>query len=1037
MLSNTLPIPLTSSQLPLWLGQRLAPDSPMYNMAMAIHLPAGVQVALFQEAWQKLVAENDALRLRFSEAGGVPGQTLVTTAPTLELIDLRELSANELEVWLSERTRQKLDLAVSPVDTALLLTQTGDIWYLNQHHLITDAWGVTAQVQRLSELYQGLVDDRAPEATALPSFVKYAQLTPGEPDNRTQDYWKEVAQKLPALAGFNRYEKDTTEISQRVEIPVDEVLRQQISKALSQPEFSTWTPQLTEFNLLSTALFAFLHRLTGEEALAIGTPAHNRLSAADKRTPGVFMELFPLVVDIDGQDSFLELYAKVRDANYGLLRYAKPGAGNSQLARGYNVVINFINTPMGDFAGEPVKVEWIHPRAADAGHELRMLVYDFSGEGTPKFFFELNEAVFSPQQRRNIPRQFARLFTELLATPGKAIGRPPLAGTSLPASSLQVDGYDYDLTVLDLLAQVPLTPQVALQEDGKQLSYQDLHLQVEKLAGFLITCGVQKGDLVPVVLNRTTDYLVSLLAILKIGAAFVPIAVTNPKGRIAQLLEELDSKVVLSHRNHSELLPEPKEGVVWLDEEARAIAESSVDHLQLASRRARPEDLAYVLYTSGSTGRPKGVMISHRALSLYLQYARVTYACGARVTAPLFTSIGFDLTITSTFLPLITGGTLRLYPAVGSGPDLSLLEVLRDGGIDFLKLTPAHLRLLGTTETTVNEVKALVVGGENFTTGAAEVARKVFGPSVAIFNEYGPTEATVGCVVHEVIATSEQGSSVPIGTAMPFVGALVLDAFHNSVPDGVIGELFLEGKTLAEGYFQRSELTDLSFVKIAGRRLYATGDLVSRHPETQNLIYHGRKDEQVKIGGQRVEPAEIARMLEQQPQVNSAIVIPSHRIDEEGENYLLAYCTGAASLDLQKALTQLRLALPPYMVPRQIIRLEQFPLNANGKINYRELPLPTGIYARAHTEYTEPRDEFDDLIAACWAAVFSVEQLSIEANFFDLGGDSLKAIRIISRLNDELELDFPVNLLFRYPTIASLSDYIQDHMRELLSQMEE
>ncbi|MEM6769210.1 MAG: amino acid adenylation domain-containing protein [Bacteroidota bacterium] len=1016
MPSDFATFPLTSSQLALWLGQQLVPTSPLYNMAMTIRLPKGVAVARFQRAWQGLVAENDALRLRFKMVNGTPSQFLGDTNPELSVIDLKHLSAAELAAWLTKRTQRLFDLASSPVDAALLLTADGLVWYLNQHHLITDAWGIKAQFQRMSEIYASLEIGAGDEGLPLPLFLEYASDVPVEPKARTLAYWQEVGNSLPALADFNAYTSSLTTSSQRVKIEVKPQLRQLILAAVSKPKLRTWTPQLTKFNLIATALLAFLHRLTGQERLAIGTPAHNRITAEHKRTPGVFMELFPLAVEVSAQDTFVSLYERVRDANYNFLRFAQPGANNPQLARGFNVVLNFIDTPFGEFAGEPVAVDWIHPQQADASHHLRLLVYNFKEDGAPEFCFELNEAIFSPQQREIIPKLFSQFFQRLLEDPDHLVSAWPLLEGMFPESPVRYPEFNYNATLLDLWEEMPDVGQWTLKQGEYGVSASDLVERVNRLASYLLAQGVERGDLVPVVLNRTPDYVVSILAILKSGAAFVPIPVSNPVGRVTRLLAEANAQIVLSHTKYDHLTKASQSEVIKLDQRWEEISHQPVRSDQLASRRVSSKDLAYVLYTSGSTGTPKGVMITHRALSLYLQYARRHYPGKLPVTAPLFTSVGFDLTITATFLPLITAGTLWCYPLEEQGPDLALFDVLRDSTVNFLKLTPAHLLLLSEVKRQLPRIETLVVGGENFSTGAAKIAQRIF-PNAAIYNEYGPTEATVGCVVHRYLPEEDTGASVPIGNSMPFVGALVLDAHRNPVPDGVVGQLFLEGETLARGYFQRQDLTEASFQTVAGRRVYATGDLVVRNPESGQLVYYGRADEQLKIGGQRVEPDEVTRALEQQAGIDGAVVVMSSRVGATDADRLLAYVTGSVHIDLSRLLTALRQELPLHMIPQRIIRVERFPLNANGKLDYGALPLPTEQTDPLTAEYREPRDEFDGLISTIWSSVFDRESISISANFFDLGGDSLKGIRIVSLLNDELELELPVNLLFRHPTI--------------------
>lgn len=1367
-LSALSPSSLTPSQLALWMGQAMAPESPMYNMAMAIQLPATLDAELFSKAWDCLVEEQDSLHLVFGIKDGAPYQAYQPGPIRLEHIDLRGVPEEEIRQWQKERCQQPFDLAVKAVDSALLATDNGPVWYLNQHHLITDAWGITTQFKKLAEHYDALASGQI-AAEPLPLYLDYTASIGDVTNERVTAFWSDMETSLPGIADFNTTVRHPAGRSKRVRIPLTEATIDLLTKANTNSELRTWTDQLTQFNVIAAALMGFLYRLTGQQQLAIGTPAHNRTTAEHKITPGLFMELFPLTGHPAGDKSFLEFYQEVRDTNYGFLRYAQPGAGSVSLARGYNVVLNFINATFGEIAGQPVHAEWVHPGYADAGHHLRLQVYDFNDSGALALYFDLNEEVFSPQQRAALPGQFARFLEACLTDIHQPIGKPALTAVAISPNE-RAPGYQYDATVLDLLAKGTAPNTVALQQEDEAITYGELWERVDQLAAYLQNTGVQRGDLVPILLPRSTNYIISVLAVLKAGGAFVPVATSNPAGRVMGLLEDAQVSVVISQSSLVESLPEVPKGTILLDTEAKFIA--SVIPPSAPAAAPKSKDLAYVLYTSGSTGLPKGVMINHQALSLYLQYALKTYGGNGALHAALFTSIGFDLTITSTFLSLISGGTLHLYPEPLEEPDLAFYDVLADDKVNFLKLTPAHLSLLFSTNDKLTRLESLVVGGENFSVDNALIARKAFGQAVGVYNEYGPTEATVGCIVRRFAPEDAALVSVPIGKPLPFVSAQVLDAYDNPVPAGVIGELYLGGDALAQGYFQQLSLTEASFRVIRGKRMYATGDLVSWNGVGEYFEYHGRKDEQVKIGGRRVEPAEIERAITQFTGGGRAIVEPrSHRrsalgedvhncarcglpanypgatFDDEGvchlcqsftsyqnkiqsyfrepddlkallssvpaaqkgkydcllllsggkdssyalaklremgfrvlaftldngyiseealdnvrniagklnteyvigeteamneifvdslerfcnvcdgcfktiytlavqlaaeknipfiitglsrgqffetrlteelfnrpevnpdeidaiilqarkayhqvedavkrlldtsifddgtiferirfvdfyrytdvslaqmltylkeevgwerpsdtgrstnclinqagiyvhkkergysnyafpyswdvrvghktrdasleeineeideqevarmlreigyvqahdakESQLVAYYVAPEPIDERSLLNHLRRELPVHMIPVQFIHLKELPINANGKIDRKALPMPDNIRRAVDTEFEPPRDEIDEIIQEVWSTVLQVEQVGIQDNFLEIGGDSLRGIRIVSRLNDEFELELPVNLLFRHPTVASLSEYIQEHMRELLSQMEE
>jgi amino acid adenylation domain-containing protein len=446
---------------------------------------------------------------------------------------------------------------------------------------------------------------------------------------------------------------------------------------------------------------------------------------------------------------------------------------------------------------------------------------------------------------------------------------------------------------------------------------------------------------------------------------------------------------------------------------------------------AHPDNLAYVIYTSGSTGKPKGVAIRHGGLNHYLTWARTAYAVNLGVGAPVNTPLAFDATITSLWTPLTVGRTVSLLPE--SHHELpALAQALTEGpGFSLVKLTPMHLSALQALQpeaACAAGSNALVIGGEALR-WAQIMPWRMNAPQIRLINEYGPTEATVGCIVYEIPSRASADGPVPIGRPIPNTQAYVLDGDLGLVPTGVTGELYLSGDGLARGYFGRPDLTAQRFIANpygpAGSRLYRSGDLARWRAEGE-LEFLGRIDQQVKIRGYRIELGEIEAALLERADMREAVVLA--REDVPGEKQLVAYVVSGTSMSVDELRAHLGRSLPAYMVPAFFVQLESLPLTTNGKIDRNALPPPEGRVQRPG--YVAPRTPIEQTLAEIWAEVLHVQRVGIHDNFFELGGHSLLAMQAMARTRDALQIDMSIRTLFETPSISQLGDYIVEQIAQ-------
>jgi amino acid adenylation domain-containing protein len=572
-------------------------------------------------------------------------------------------------------------------------------------------------------------------------------------------------------------------------------------------------------------------------------------------------------------------------------------------------------------------------------------------------------------------------------------------------------------------AQAALTPDaVAVVCGDAQLSYRELEEQSNQAGHYLRSIGVRPETVVGVLIRRSLHAPVWLLGILKAGGAYLPLDPASPVERLEFMLKDAGVDVLLLDDGLAQAV-KGYAGRRIGDEEWRMLARYPAT---APDGGARSDNLAYVIYTSGSTGRPKGVCLSHAAVANYLRFAAEAYGVASGIGAPVNTALSFDATVTSWWAPLTSGGQILLLPEGADEVPALAAELAAGKRYSLVKLTPAHLSLLqhGFPDAARDDAaNVFVIGGE-----ALDAARVAFwrerAPGIRLVNEYGPTEATVGCIVHEVTAETTRTGAIPIGRPIRNTHVYALDGHGQPVPVGAIGELHIGGAGLARGYLNRAGLTAERFVPnpfgAAGSRMYRTGDRV-RYREDGTLQFCGRTDDQVKIRGYRIEPDEVEIALARHPAVNEAAVVA--RELRPGELVLAAFYTAAES-DVSGASLRAHLKglLPDHMVPPTIVRLDEMPLTSNGKIDRHRLAALDAAPDLPVEAYVPPRTPEEAKLAAIWAEILNVERVGACDNFFDLGGHSLLAVQVMSRVRETFALEVPLRTIFQWPTLSGYAD---------------
>ncbi|MCP5048407.1 MAG: amino acid adenylation domain-containing protein, partial [bacterium] len=655
---------------------------------------------------------------------------------------------------------------------------------------------------------------------------------------------------------------------------------------------------------------------------------------------------------------------------------------------------------------------------------------------------EYNTAIFEKSTVERILNHFSHLLDEAFNDAGSKIVDIPLLGEEeVQQWVTEFNGttadYPRDKMIHQLFEeQVAANPgAIAVETRDKSLSYAQLNSKANQLARLLRGKGIEKDITVAVMMESSAEVLIAVLAVLKAGGTYLPMGFQYPQDRLNYMLEDSGAKFVLTREVLAKEIVLRSPCLYMEDENLYQGEAANLEPLNTV------DSLAYIIYTSGTTGNPKGVMVPHQGVVNYIWWAAQTYVRGEKIGFSLYTSISFDLTVTSIFTPLITGNTIYVHGGLDN--KLYIEDVVEDERVGIIKLTPSHLKFLKYKEITDIGIKRIIVGGEDLESHLANEIYEKFNRNVEIYNEYGPTETVVGSMIHRFDPDSDTRHSVPIGVPIANTGIYLLNSHQQPVPVGVPGEIYISGDSVTRGYLHNPELSDEKFISNPFnecQKMYKTGDLAIRLANG-NLEFRGRVDHQVKIRGYRVETGEIeARILDYQKAINAgstdrdssenlngAVVIDIK--DENSEIVLCAYVVSEQGFDPSALREYLGKELPDYMIPTYYNKIDRIPLTPSGKVDRKALPEPNLNF---EGDYVAPRDEWEEQLVEVWADVLALEkdEVSIDASFFELGGHSLRATFLAAAINRKFDVKVPLVEIFEKPTIRGLAEYIKDEAVE-------
>lgn len=1000
---------LSAAQKRMYYTWEADQTSTAYNVPIALKIDGPVDAEKLKATIDALISRHEGLRMSFNHPRQPVCRVHETIPPPFEYITSPPENINQL---LRELITP-FHLHQAPLFRVRLIniTEKQYLLFLDFHHIICDGISANIFIQELFEYYAGHA--LQPISVNYRDYTDWERHMSASGSRQGQElFWKQqLMPSLPVLdlpIDFNRA-IIFNPVGAKLEVLLDKDVTASLSRIALRYACSMNT-------LLFTLYSVLLSKYSGQQQVTIGIAAAGRTHPGLLNIIGMFVNSLPVISDIPADISFPDLLEKhhrlltaaLDNQDHPFERMIQQAGAPADASRNrlFDTMFVFQNVGYDDISAGDLRVQRHFFDPGTAKFDISMEVF-YYGQ-TLKYAIEYNTSLFTKETAEQISRHFANLVKQITEKPDINIHEMTL----LDGTEYQDIIHDFNNTHQDFpryatiheqfLRQVNATPEaIAVAYGNDTLTYRQLNEQADRLSFFLRNKGIGNESIVAVLLDRRPELIVSILAVLKAGACFLPIDISTPVRRISYMLTDSRASMMITDRTEStleELIPLLTElpGLEVLDIGSVTLPENVTVAVNPATTA---QDLAYIIYTSGTTGKPKGVMIGHHSLVNYITWASHMYVKEANAAFPLFTSVSFDLTITALFVPLVTGNRIVIYCAAED--EFLMQRVLLDNKVTVVKATPSHLILIAScisgADARKSKIKRFIVGGEQLTRSVAAEIQLLFGEHIEIYNEYGPTEATVGCMIHR-FDPADGGLAVPIGIPAANTRIYLLDDWLKPVPIGVKGELYISGEGVARGYLRSPELTTQKIVAdpfVAGLRMYRTGDIAKRLPSGL-IVYLGRRDKQIKISGHRIDLTEIEQQVATYEGIASSVVIVG---EGRKKPVIIAYYI-ASGMDASIAEPLLRAylakRLPYYAIPAYFVQLDAYPLTSNGKVDHAALPAVEPSETDA-----EQGDARDEIFIAIWNEVFGVDNITAGDNFFELGGDSIKAIQILSRLADE------------------------------------
>lgn len=1024
---------LSHAQERIFYHYHLNNDSITYNIPQAFIIEGYVNISHLKNALAELIKRHGILRTTFHLQGDTPYQQIHKES----FISFEKIKLNN-EYNLEEQLVKyivpfKLEMLPLIRVNYGFLQRNKTVLLIDIHHIISDGTSLIKIINEIFKLYNGEIL-KIPDVQYIDHVFWEEKFLKSDKIAIHKSFWSnQFNDNIPKLnlpydfsesrKGSDKGAKYFRSLGKEINHSLESLSK---NRSISKPV------------ILFACYSLLLNKLTGHEDIIIGMAESGRNHIKALNSIGMFVNNLPVRVFPDGTMSISQYLTNVNKQflqalNHKFLPFNELlNILNIKSAQGRNPLFDtmfvYQNMDIPELSTQDLSITHypIDPKVSKFDITLEIIEGDELNYG-----FEYSTLLFKKETIAKFSCYFERIVNAIIENQESQIKDIDILSgiekTNLISKFNETESDCPGKLIHELFEQQVLkTPDsYVLMHGEKRITYKDFNQEADKLASILINRGIEVGDFVVILADRSIEFVVSVLAVLKAGGAYVPVDDNYPVSRKDYIIKDCAAKFILTTKSIYEL----NKDLCLSINDNRIVNVNELDKYKSGTLRKNvkvgPDNLAYMIYTSGTSGQPKGVMIEHKNLLNYVWWAKEVYVKGDRVNFPLFTSIAFDLTVTSIFTPLITGNALVIY----NNDDQNLLieEVLMDDKVGVIKLTPSHLRLIRNDHKIkadeIKNLKRFIVGGEDLSSELARVIYTMFNNKVEIYNEYGPTETTVGCMIYKYDNQKKYNKSVPIGKPAYNSKIFLLDQYFKPVSQGVIGEIFIGGRCVGRGYHNKESLTKDKFVlipEISNSKLYKTGDL-GRFVEGDDIEFYGRSDHQVKINGYRIELNEIELCIQEFNGVRNAVVLKS---DMNESSVLFAYYVADERVDETALRVFLRKHLPHYMVPALFFKIDNIPLTPNGKVD-KETLMKIEVSTNKN-EFRYAENDIQELLIIIFQDVLGVTNIGLDDNFFELGGDSIKAVQITSRLYDK-GISLNVKDILTHQTISQIAVYAEKY----------
>ncbi len=1036
-------LPISFAQERLWFLDKLEPGNSAYNIPGVVRLKGELNTELLQETINRIVNRQEILRSSIKTVNGKAylhiEDKLNVKIPIEKVLPTNghDLDA-KIKSLVQEEFRKPFALDNPPLFRIKLLKidDNDHILILTMHHAISDGWSIGIFIKEFTNIYSSLINNREPQLPEL--IIQYADYAYWQREylkdtvlDEKLEFWKNYLHGVPPLL-----ELPTDKPRPPVQTFNGELVKFNIPQNVTEKiKQLSKEKNATLFMILLGAFQSLLAYYSKQDDIVVGTPVANRNQEELENLIGFFVNTVVLRNDFSDNPAFAQLLDRIKESSVKVFSHQdlpfeklvdslniERDVSHSPL---FQVMFTFQNLPRTKISLPKLNLETVDLGSNISKFDLSLTMME-AGDSRLVGSFEYNTDLFERATIERMIQHFIKLLDQVTENPLVKVKNINVLTESEKTKLLNewkgtTNEFESGSNIVKEFtkAVAKFGKNTAVEFQGNKITYQELDEQTNKLAGYLINKGIKKESLVGFYFERSIESIISILAIWKAGAAYVPLDPSYPRERIEYMIEDSGMQLIITKNEYKNLFDSGK--VVAIDSDKEEIDKIANE---MPDTGITPENLAYIIYTSGSTGKPKGVMVQHRSvLNLAFALYELIYRNyeGNNLKVSLNAPLAFDASVQQ-LVSLLFGHTLCIIPHEVRLDGEGLLNFIRGKKIDVLDCVPTQLRiLLENGFNNQNEWKPSVVlpGGEAIDN---RMWNELLGiKDVKFFNMYGPTECTVDSTICNI---SDDIKKPSIGRPVFNAVHYVLDERMNLVPIGIPGELYIGGESLSRGYLQRPDLTAERFVPNPfadkeGERLYKTGDLVRYMPDG-NIEYLGRVDDQVKLRGFRIELGEIENNIKKYPGISNAVALVVK--DENGFQRLVAYfSTGEdAEISVNDLRKYLRERLPDYMIPAVFVKLDEFPKLPNGKINKRALPAPELSRTGDEENFEEPKTENEIKLAEIWKDLLKVNKISVNDNFFELGGDSILGIQIVSRAK-QVGLKISPLDLFKNQTIRKLA----------------